>query len=96
MALIVSNCRLYNHAETPFCRAAALVEACWEKFRERFRVKYAAARAADAAAAAAANAAAAEGRDDKLAVAAEGPEEQTPERDTLTEQQGDLGKSFRV
>ncbi|OEH79948.1 hypothetical protein cyc_01595 [Cyclospora cayetanensis] len=40
VALIVSNCRLYNHPDTPFCRAAALVEACWDKFRERFRAKF--------------------------------------------------------
>ncbi|CDI74223.1 hypothetical protein, conserved [Eimeria praecox] len=91
IALIVSNCRLYNHPDTPFCRAAALVEACWDKFRERFRAKakFVAAQQADAAAAAAA-AAAAEGKEEKHVAAAvvDRPEDQAAEKDAVSEQQG--------
>ncbi|EPR57510.1 bromodomain-containing protein [Toxoplasma gondii GAB2-2007-GAL-DOM2] len=47
--LIISNCRLYNHPDTPYCRVAALVETCWHKLRERVKVKFAAAAAADSA-----------------------------------------------
>ncbi|CDJ28356.1 uncharacterized protein EMH_0040220 [Eimeria mitis] len=94
IALIVSNCRLYNHPDTPFCRAAALVEGCWEKFRERFRAKFTAAQQADAAAAAAA-AAATEGKEDKHAAATvcDRPEDQAAEKDAVTEQQGEVVRS---
>ncbi|KEP64680.1 UNVERIFIED_CONTAM: bromodomain-containing protein [Hammondia hammondi] len=47
--LIISNCRLYNHPDTPYCRVAALVETCWHKLRERVKVKFTAAAAADSA-----------------------------------------------
>ncbi|PFH32524.1 hypothetical protein BESB_018420 [Besnoitia besnoiti] len=47
--LIISNCRLYNQPDTPYCRVASLVETCWHKLRERVKVKFAAAAAADAA-----------------------------------------------
>lgn len=85
VSLIISNCRLYNHQDTPFCRAASLVESCWEKFKERYRAKYVAARAADAAAAAAA----AEGREDRAA--AVGARDEPNQELALVEQQGDIG-----
>ena len=97
IALIVANCRLYNHPDTPFCRAAALVEGCWEKFRDRFKAKFAAAQQADAAAAAAA-AAATEGKEDKhtVAAAADRPEDNSAERDIAAEQPGEVGEAFNL
>lgn len=48
VALIISNCRLYNQPDTPYCRVASLVETCWHKLRERVKVKFATAAAQDA------------------------------------------------
>ncbi|PHJ22926.1 bromodomain-containing protein [Cystoisospora suis] len=48
IALIISNCRLYNQPDTPYCRVASLVETCWHKLRERVKVKFATAAAQDA------------------------------------------------